>query len=70
MYIQIYQCILYESCELLALWLCFSALGFQMIDRCYLSWEERNFEGIARDGLRVPDGAGDVFRPFLKGLPI
>ena len=25
--------------------------------------QERNFEGIARDGLRVPDGAGDVVCP-------
>lgn len=36
---------------------------FQMIHRCDLSSEERNFEGIARDGLRVPDGAGDVVCP-------
>lgn len=34
-----------------------------MIHRCDLSSEERNFEGIARDGLRVPDGAGDVVCP-------
>ena len=40
-----------------------------MIHRCDLSSEERNFEGIARDGLRVPDGAGDVFCPYGKKLP-
>ena len=40
-----------------------------MIHRCDLSSEERNFEGIARDGLRVPDGAGDVFCRYGQKLP-